>query len=197
MVFRDYPIAVPARTVTGSRFDRQSLILSYSHTLHSGSRFPGLQPEPVADNGSMRILNKLLHLYREYKFLMWILSLSGLLAPILTYTGYALNLVRQRKQLTADDNPELAEDMTTLSPFDWLDNMSGILPHVMRILAIIGVILFLLVVTLKIVGGITDRTRLSGSQYEGDGSDGGEDTPDTGDDDDEDDGRIDDYGTEL
>lgn len=145
----------------------------------------------------MRILNKLLHLYREYKFLMWILSLSGLLAPILTYAGYALNLVRQRKQLTADDNPELAEDMTTLSPFDWLDNMNGILPHVMRILAIIGVILFLLVVTLKIVGGITDRTRLSGSQYEGDGSDGGEDTPDTSDDDDEDDGRIDDYGTEL
>lgn len=193
----DYPIAVPARTVTGSRFDWQSLILSYSHTLHSGSRFTGLQPEPVADNGSMRILNKLLHLYREYKFLMWILSLSGLLAPILTYAGYALNLVRQRKQLTADDNPELAEDMTTLSPFDWLGNMSGILPHVMRILAIIGVILFLLVVTLKIVGGITDRTRLSDSQYEGDGSDGGEDTPDTSDDDDEDNGRIDDYGTEL
>ena len=59
----------------------------------------------------MRLANKLLHVYREYKFLMWILSLSGLLAPILTYAGYALNLIRQRRQLTADDNPELADEL--------------------------------------------------------------------------------------
>ena len=145
----------------------------------------------------MRLANKLLHVYREYKFLMWILSLSGLLAPILTYAGYALNLIRQRRQLTADDNPELAEDMTTLNPLDWLDSMNGLLPRVMRVLAILGVILFLLTVTLRIVGGVADRTRLSGSQYEGDeNGNAGEDTPDTSDDD-RDDGRIDDYGTEL
>lgn len=145
----------------------------------------------------MRLANKLLHVYREYKFLMWILSLSGLLAPILTYAGYALNLIRQRRQLTADDNPELAEDMTTLNPLDWLDSMNGLLPRVMRVLAILGVILFLLTVTLRIVGGVADRTRLSGSQYEGDeNGNAGEDTPDTSDDD-GDDGRIDDYGTEL
>ena len=145
----------------------------------------------------MRLANKLLHVYREYKFLMWILSLSGLLAPILTYAGYALNLIRQRRQLTADDNPELAEDMTTLNPLDWLDSMNGLLPRVMRVLAILGVILFLLTVTLRIVGGVADRTRLSGSQYEGDENGNvGEDTPDTSDDD-GDDGRIDDYGTEL
>ena len=145
----------------------------------------------------MRLANKLLHVYREYKFLMWILSLSGLLAPIITYAGYALNLIRQRRQLTADDNPELAEDMTTLNPLDWLDSMNGLLPRVMRVLAILGVILFLLTVTLRIVGGVADRTRLSGSQYEGDeNGNAGEDTPDTSDDD-GDDGRIDDYGTEL
>ena len=145
----------------------------------------------------MRLANKLLHVYREYKFLMWILSLSGLLAPILTYAGYALNLIRQRRQLTADDNPELAEDMTTLNPLDWLDSMNGLLPRVMRVLAILCVILFLLTVTLRIVGGVADRTRLSGSQYEGDeNGNAGEDTPDTSDDD-GDDGRIDDYGTEL
>ena len=145
----------------------------------------------------MRLANKLLHVYREYKFLMWILSLSGLLAPILTYAGYALNLIRQRRQLTADDNPELAEDMTTLNPLDWLDSMNGLLPRVMRGLAILGVILFLLTVTLRIVGGVADRTRLSGSQYEGDeNGNAGEDTPDTSDDD-GDVGRIDDYGTEL
>ena len=145
----------------------------------------------------MRLANNLLHVYREYKFLMWILSLSGLLAPILTYAGYALNLIRQRRQLTADDNPELAEDMTTLNPLDWLDSMNGLLPRVMRVLAILGVILFLLTVTLRIVGGVADRTRLSGSQYEGDEKgNAGEDTHDTSDDD-GDDGRIDDYGTEL
>ena len=40
----DYPIAVSDQTVTGSRFDRQSLILSYIHILHSGSRFRDPQP---------------------------------------------------------------------------------------------------------------------------------------------------------
>lgn len=114
-------------------------------------------------------LDHLLHAYNQWRALTWAVGLLATIgAPLLAWLKTAISVARQRRQAAADDDPELAEDMTVPSPVDWASGLGGAWGRVVPWLMLIGGLLLL-------AGGIMLTVRgIRGSRSRQEAGDGGQ-----------------------
>lgn len=91
----------------------------------------------------MRLLRRFGRLYDGLGFLAWVVpALLGVVAPVLSYAGSALTVLRRRMSMLSDD-PEGASDVAVPDPLEWLCS-AGWLQGAVRWLLVAGCIVLVL-----------------------------------------------------
>lgn len=119
---------------------------------------------PVAGSiNAMGILWKISKWYNRYQFLMWAVgSITAIAAPLIGYAAYFLGINNQRAELVSD-SPEYANDITAGSLIQWLTGQAHSYGRILGIIAIIGILLIIFCITFTIIGWISQRTEISGT----------------------------------
>lgn len=113
--------------------------------------------------GVMGILWKISKWYNRYQFLMWAVgSITAIAAPLIGYATYFLGINNQHAELVSD-SPEYANDITAGSLIQWLTGQAHSYGRILGIIAIIGILLVIFCITFTIIGWISQRTEISGT----------------------------------
>lgn len=113
--------------------------------------------------GVMGILWKISKWYNRYQFLMWAVgSITAIAAPLVGYATYFLGINNQHAELVSD-SPEYANDITAGSLIQWLTGQAHSYGRILGIIAIIGILLIIFCITFTIIGWISQRTEISGT----------------------------------
>lgn len=113
--------------------------------------------------GVMGILWKISKWYNRYQFFMWASGvLTAVAAPLIGYATYFLGINNQRAELVSD-SPEYANDITAGSLIQWLTGQAHSYGRILGIIAIIGILLVIFCITFTIIGWISQRTEISGT----------------------------------
>lgn len=111
----------------------------------------------------MGILWKISKWYNRYQFLMWAVgSITAIAAPLIGYAAYFLGVGSRRAELLSD-SPEYANDITAGSLIQWLTGQAHSYGRILGIIAIIGILLIIFCITFTIIGWISQRTEISGT----------------------------------
>ena len=111
----------------------------------------------------MGILWKISKWYNRYQFLMWAVgSITAIAAPLVGYATYFLGINNQHAELVSD-SPEYANDITAGSLIQWLTGQAHSYGRILGIIAIIGILLIIFCITFTIIGWISQRTEISGT----------------------------------
>ena len=109
---------------------------------------------------AMGILWKISKWYNRYQFLMWAVgSITAIAAPLI---GYFLGINNQHAELVSD-SPEYANDITAGNLIQWLTGQAHSYGRILGIIAIIGILLIIFCITFTIIGWISQRTEISGT----------------------------------
>ena len=112
---------------------------------------------------AMGILWKISKWYNRYQFLMWAVgSITAIAAPLIGYATYFLGVGNRRAELLSD-SPEYANDITAGSLIQWLTGQAHSYGRILGIIAIIGILLIIFCITFTIIGWISQRTEISGT----------------------------------
>ena len=112
---------------------------------------------------AMGILWKISKWYNRYQFLMWAVgSIAAIAAPLIGYATYFLGVGNRRAELLSD-SPEYANDITAGSLIQWLTGQAHSYGRILGIIAIIGILLVIFCITFTIIGWISQRTEISGT----------------------------------
>lgn len=112
---------------------------------------------------AMGILWKISKWYNRYQFLMWAVgSITAIAAPLIGYAAYFLGINNQHAELVSD-SPEYANDITAGSLIQWLTGQAHSYGRILGIIAIIGILLIIFCITFTIIGWISQRTEISGT----------------------------------
>lgn len=143
---------------------------------------------PVAGSiNAMGILWKISKWYNRYQFLMWAVgSITAIAAPLIGYATYFLGINNQRAELVSD-SPEYANDITAGSLIQWLTGQAHSYGRILGIIAIIGILLVIFCITFTIIGWISQRTEISGTDQSSEIQEKGRRKAET-------EGQYDDYG---
>ena len=107
--------------------------------------------------GVMGILWKISKWYNRYQFFMWASGvLTAIAAPLIGYATYFLGINNQHAELVSD-SPEYANDITAGNLIQWLTGQAHSYGRILGILLIIFCIAF------TIIGWISQRTEISGT----------------------------------
>ncbi len=119
---------------------------------------------PVAGSiNAMGILWKISKWYNRYQFLMWAVgSITAIAAPLIGYATYFLGINNQHAELVSD-SPEYANDITAGNLIQWLTGQAHSYGRILGIIAIIGTLLIIFCITFTIIGWISQRTEISGT----------------------------------
>lgn len=110
----------------------------------------------------MRLLYQVSRLYRSYQKVMWISGLATTFgAPLVGYGMYALSSLKTKRSML-EDNPELANDISTVNPLEWVSHVQGWLPTVVRVLFMVGLFVSVCAVVGWVISLIAARTKISG-----------------------------------
>lgn len=113
--------------------------------------------------GVMGILWKISKWYNRYQFFMWASGvLTAVAAPLVGYATYFLGINNQRAELVSD-SPEYANDITAGSLIQWLTGQAHSYGRILGIVAVIGILLVIFCITFTIIGWISQRTEISGT----------------------------------
>lgn len=82
--------------------------------------------------------------------------------PLIGYATYFLGINNQRAELVSD-SPEYANDITAGSLIQWLTGQAHSYGRILGIIAIIGILLIIFCITFTIIGWISQRTEISGT----------------------------------
>ena len=111
----------------------------------------------------MGILWKISKWYNRYQFLMWAVgSITAIAAPLIGYAAYFLGVGSRRAELLSD-SPEYANDITAGNLIQWLTGQAHSYGRILGIIAIIGILLVIFCITFTIIGWISQRTEISGT----------------------------------
>lgn len=111
----------------------------------------------------MGILWKISKWYNRYQFLMWAVgSITAIAAPLIGYAAYFLGVGSRRAELLSD-SPEYANDITAGNLIQWLTGQAHSYGRILGIIAIIGTLLIIFCITFTIIGWISQRTEISGT----------------------------------
>lgn len=111
----------------------------------------------------MGILWKISKWYNRYQFLMWAVgSITAIAAPLIGYAAYFLGVGSRRAELLSD-SPEYANDITAGNLIQWLTGQAHSYGRILGIIAIIGILLIIFCITFTIIGWISQRTEISGT----------------------------------
>lgn len=112
---------------------------------------------------AMGILWKISKWYNRYQFLMWAVgSITAIAAPLIGYATYFLGVGNRRAELLSD-SPEYANDITAGSLIQWLTGQAHSYGRILGIVAVIGILLVIFCITFTIIGWISQRTEISGT----------------------------------
>lgn len=112
---------------------------------------------------AMGILWKISKWYNRYQFLMWAVgSITAIAAPLIGYATYFLGVGNRRAELLSD-SPEYANDITAGNLIQWLTGQAHSYGRILGIIAIIGILLVIFCITFTIIGWISQRTEISGT----------------------------------
>ena len=112
---------------------------------------------------AMGILWKISKWYNRYQFLMWAVgSITAIAAPLVGYATYFLGINNQRAELVSD-SPEYANEITAGNLIQWLTGQAHSYGRILGIIAIIGTLLIIFCITFTIIGWISQRTEISGT----------------------------------
>lgn len=112
---------------------------------------------------SMGILWKISKWYNRYQFLMWAVgSITAIAAPLIGYATYFLGVGNRRAELLSD-SPEYANDITAGNLIQWLTGQAHSYGRIIGIIAIIGILLIIFCIAFTIIGWISQRTEISGT----------------------------------
>lgn len=112
---------------------------------------------------AMGILWKISKWYNRYQFLMWAVgSITAIAAPLVGYATYFLGINNQRAELVSD-SPEYANEITAGNLIQWLTGQAHSYGRILGIIAIIGILLIIFCITFTIIGWISQRTEISGT----------------------------------
>lgn len=112
---------------------------------------------------AMGILWKISKWYNRYQFLMWAVgSITAIAAPLIGYATYFLGVGNRRAELLSD-SPEYANDITAGNLIQWLTGQAHSYGRILGIIAIIGILLIIFCITFTIIGWISQRTEISGT----------------------------------
>ena len=112
---------------------------------------------------AMGILWKISKWYNRYQFLMWAVgSITAIAAPLVGYATYFLGINNQRAELVSD-SPEYANEITAGNLIQWLTGQAHSYGRILGIIAIIGILLVIFCITFTIIGWISQRTEISGT----------------------------------
>lgn len=113
--------------------------------------------------GVMGILWKISKWYNRYQFLMWAVgSITAIAAPLVGYATYFLGINNQHAELVSD-SPEYANEITAGNLIQWLTGQAHSYGRILGIIAIIGILLIIFCITFTIIGWISQRTEISGT----------------------------------
>lgn len=113
--------------------------------------------------GVMGILWKISKWYNRYQFFMWASGvLTAIAAPLIGYATYFLGINNQHAELVSD-SPEYANDITAGNLIQWLTGQAHSYGRIIGIIAIIGILLIIFCITFTIIGWISQRTEISGT----------------------------------
>lgn len=113
--------------------------------------------------GVMGILWKISKWYNRYQFFMWASGvLTAIAAPLIGYATYFLGINNQHAELVSD-SPEYANDITAGNLIQWLTGQAHSYGRILGIIAIIGILLIIFCITFTIIGWISQRTEISGT----------------------------------
>lgn len=113
--------------------------------------------------GVMGIFWKISKWYNRYQFFMWASGvLTAIAAPLIGYATYFLGINNQHAELVSD-SPEYANDITAGSLIQWLTGQAHSYGRILGIIAIIGILLIIFCITFTIIGWISQRTEISGT----------------------------------
>lgn len=112
---------------------------------------------------AMGILWKISKWYNRYQFLMWAVgSITAIAAPLVGYATYFLGINNQRAELVSD-SPEYANEITAGNLIQWLTGQAHSYGRILGIIAIIGTLLIIFCIAFTIIGWISQRTEISGT----------------------------------
>lgn len=112
---------------------------------------------------AMGILWKISKWYNHYQFLMWAVgSITAIAAPLIGYATYFLGVGNRRAELLSD-SPEYANDITAGNLIQWLTGQAHSYGRILGIVAVIGILLVIFCITFTIIGWISQRTEISGT----------------------------------
>lgn len=112
---------------------------------------------------AMGILWKISKWYNRYQFLMWAVgSITAIAAPLVGYATYFLGINNQRAELVSD-SPEYANEITAGNLIQWLTGQAHSYGRIIGIIAIIGILLIIFCIAFTIIGWISQRTEISGT----------------------------------
>lgn len=113
--------------------------------------------------GVMGILWKISKWYNRYQFFMWASGvLTAIAAPLIGYATYFLGINNQHAELVSD-SPEYANEITAGNLIQWLTGQAHSYGRILGIIAIIGILLIIFCITFTIIGWISQRTEISGT----------------------------------
>ena len=99
----------------------------------------------------MKLINRIMNLYRQYRRVMWLIgTLTALGAPLGGYGLHLLAAFKHKLMLLQGDNPELANSLPTVDLWSWLTDAGGMFGRACGVVALFAVLYVVTLIGLQV-----------------------------------------------